>query len=379
MKILHIISNLGDGGAEGVLYRLCTHDHRNTHVVVSLMDGGKYGSLLERAGIAVIGLGMPRGRMSVRGLWRLWRCIRDTRPDLVQTWMYHADLIGGILARLAGCRRVFWGIRHTQLIPGESTPMTIRIARLCARLSRIVPERIICCAETAREAHGALGYDRGRMQVIANGYDVSRFAPDPDAGRALRAELGITEDAALIGHVARDNPQKDHETLLAALAALEREGRCPNCLLVGTGIDADNAALVARIAASGLKDRIHLLGRREDVPAIMNAIDLHVMSSSFGEAFPNVLAEAMACTTPCVATDVGDARAILGDTGIIVPPRDAQSLAGAIRQLLDARGTPAWDARRVAARRHITRSFSMEAMLRAYDQAWRASGDAVPQ
>lgn len=377
LKILHIISNLDDGGAEGALCRLCMEDSNNTHVVVSLMDSGKYGPLLTRAGISVISLDMPRGRVTMRGLRRLWQCIRDTRPDVVQTWMYHADLIGGVLARLAGCRRVFWGIRHTQLAPGESARTTIWIARLCAKLSHIIPERIICCAEAARKVHGALGYDHRRMHVIANGYDVARFAPDPVAGRAVRAERAIMEGEALIGHVARYNPQKDHETLLVALAELQQEGRCPDCLLVGTGIDQGNARLVARIAELGLSDRIHLLGRREDIPAIMNAIDVHVMSSSFGEAFPNVLAEAMACKTPCVATDVGDAAAIVGDAGLIVRPRDTGALARAITQLLDERNSTAWESRCTAARQRIATLFSMPSMVAAYDSAWHKTDLAL--
>jgi len=377
LNILHIISSLDDGGAEGTLYRLCTHDLDNTHVVVSLMDLGKYGPLLTQAGISVISLDMPRGRMNVAGLRRLWQCIRDRRPDVVQTWMYHSDLIGGVIARIAGCRHVFWGIRHTQLIPGESARATIWVARLCAKLSRIVPERIICCAETALEVHGALGYDRERMHIIANGYDVSRFAPNPVAARSVRAELGLAEGELLIGHVARYNPQKDHETLLVALAQLRKEERCPSCLLVGTGIDQNNPSLIARIEELGLTDRIHLLGRREDIPAIMNAIDVHVMSSSFGEAFPNVLAEAMACKTPCVATDVGDAAAILGDTGLIVPSREPIALARAIAQLLDEHGSTAWESRCAAARQRIATSFSIDAMVTAYDSAWRKTKPAL--
>lgn len=373
MKILHIITELGDGGAEGVLYRLCRQDCQNTHVVVSLMDAGKYGPLLADAGIRVVSIGMSRGRFTLRGLWQLSRHIRAIRPDIVQTWMYHADLLGGILARLAGYRRVFWGIRHTRLVPGQSARATVWVARICAHLSRFVPERIICCAQAARQVHAAMGYDAIRMLVVPNGYDTARFSPDPEAGRKLRAELSMPDDAPVIGYVARFNPQKDHETLLAALALLKQQGQCPYCLLVGTGVDQNNTSLTERIAALGLSPFIYLLGRRNDIPAIMNAIDIHVMSSSFGEAFPNVLAEAMACGTPCVATDIGDAAAILGETGRIVPPGDAAGLAEAIAAFLNERRHEAdWDARCQAARDHIAGAFSMEAMLAGFNAAWRA-------
>lgn len=369
MKTLHIITGLDDGGAEAVLYRLCLHDKASRHHVVSLMDAGKYGPLLEQAGVAVTCLNMKRGRVSVGALWRLWRLIRHTRPDVVQTWMYHADLLGGVVARLAGQRNIIWGIHHTTLDPEQSPRSTIAVARLCARLSRLVPRAIVCCAERARAVHAALGYDAARMRVIPNGYDLSVFHPDPQAGAALRADLDIAPDQPLIGFVARYDPLKDHATLLQALAVLKNAGRAPCCLLIGTGLDAGNAPLTAQIAHLGLEGHIRLLGRRNDIPAVMNALDLHVLSSS-SEAFPNVLAEAMACDTPCVTTDVGDAALIVGETGWVVPPGNPAALADAIDQALAERETPAWEARRNAARNRIEAYFTIGQMVNSYRAVW---------
>lgn len=369
-KVMHIITSLDDGGAQSALFRLCMHDDVDEHFVVSLMGEGKYGPLLSAQGTPVTALDMKRNLVTFRGLWRMFWYIRRIRPEALQTWMYHADLAGGVTARLAGRRNIFWGIRHTTLDPTESPRSTVLVAHICAHLSRIVPRRILCCAERSREVHAALGYDHSRMRVIPNGYDFSVFKPDKPNGRRVRQELAIAPEEPVIGFVARYDPQKDHETLLRALAVLDTQGNCPICLLIGTGLEPSNKVLSDRIAALNLGDRVRLLGRRSDIPAVMNALDLHVMSSSFGEAFPNVLAEAMACGTPCVSTDVGDASAIVGAVGRIVPPREPQALAAAIDEMLSLRDTPEWQQRRKAVQKNVADQFSIQRMVERYREAW---------
>ena len=374
MHITHIITGLNDGGAEAVLYRLCSHDTVCRHTVIALMDEGKYGALLRQAGVAVHCLNLPRGQVRLAALWRLWRLLRELRPDVVQTWMYHADLIGGLIARLALGRNVVWGIRHTTLEPGKSSRGTIWIARLLARLSRLVPRRIAVCAHKAVAVHGALGYDTTRMVVIPNGYNLAQFAPDVSARARLRAEWAVPDTLQLLGMVGRFDPQKDHANLLLALAQLRQQGESFRCVLVGTGLTEANSALVHHIEQAGLKEQVLLLGRRNDIPAVMNALDVHVLSSAFGEAFPNVLAEAMACGTPCVTTDVGDAALIVGETGWVVPSQNSVALADAIHAAVCAqKDATAWLARQQAARQRVVVSFSIEKMVLAYHEVWRAA------
>lgn len=368
--VLHIITCLHDGGAEAVLYRLCTHDDASRHHVVSLMGPGKYGPLLASKGIKVTCLDMPKGRITLRGLFRLWRVIRATRPDVVQTWMYHADLVGGTIARLAGRRNVVWGIRNTTLSPQESSLGTIRVAHLCAWISKQIPRRILCCAEKAREVHAALGYDASKMRVVPNGYDLSLFRSDPVLRERLRGELEIAPETPVISFVARFDPQKDHVGLLQAFSLLRRKGVQPLCLLVGAGVDDENTRLVEQIRTLGLSGQVRLLGKRTDIPAVMNAIDLYVMSSAYGEAFPNALAEAMACGTPCVATDVGDAAMIVGETGWIVSPRNPEALAEALAKALAERNTPAWEGRKKAARSRMESRFTIGRMVEGFHAVW---------
>jgi glycosyltransferase involved in cell wall biosynthesis len=373
MKVFHIITGLNDGGAEGALYRLCMHDSGNQHLVVSLMDGGKYGPLLELEGIPVTCLQMMRGRASFSAIWGLWMLIRNWQPDVVQTWMYHADFLGGTVAKMAGVRRVFWGIRNGTLESGKSRQSTILIASICSRISHFIPTRIICCADNAREVHVASGYCPSKMVVIPNGYDLSKFAINPDARQKLRQEWGISDRTFLVGMVARFDPQKDHFNLISALALLKQEGHDIHYVLAGTGMDSLNIELQEWLNDTDLAEQVQLLGPRSDIADVMNALDLHLLSSAYGEAFPNVLAEAMACGTPCVTTDTGDAPLIVGETGWVVPIRTPQVLAATILEAKNQWESDAahWHMRRIASREQIEHAFDIKKMCAGYNAIWK--------
>lgn len=373
-KIVHIITGLNDGGAEGVLTRLCLHSKGATHVVISLMDAGKYGPLLQQAGVAVHCLGMNPGKPSIVRFFQLIKLIRSEQPNVVQTWMYHADLLGGFAARVAGVRRVFWGIRHSTLDKGKSKRSTIMIARLCSLLSSWMPEKIICCANKALSVHADIGYAAAKLVVIPNGYDLSRFKPDIEAGEKIRNEFRLGANEFVIGKVGRFDPLKDHFNLLQALSLVAEQKIDFRCLLVGKGLSSDNAVLVSYITELGLQHRVVLAGQRTDIPSVMNALDLHVLSSC-SEGFPNVLAEAMACGTPCVATNVGDALEILGDESTCCPPQNSHALADAIIKMATEwqKAPVAWRARKTVSTKRISDRFSIEGMVAAYEACWAGS------
>jgi glycosyltransferase involved in cell wall biosynthesis len=373
MKVFHIITGLPDGGAEAVLYRLCKNDQANIHYVVSLSDSGKYGPMLEAVGVLVTTLNMSPGSPSPLAFIRLVRLLRREQPDVVQTWLYHGDLFGGLAARVAGIRSLVWGIHHTTLEPGKSKKTTILIAKLLAKLSWWLPTKIVVCAQRAMEVHEALRYDRGKMRFIPNGYDLEDFKPGLDPEGEMKVALAPDQSVPLIGTVGRFDPQKDHANLLDALAILHGRGLAFRCVLVGMGLDSSNTQIVEWIAQRGLAENVQLLGAKTDIPNIMNALDLHVLPSA-GEAFPNVVAEAMACGTPCVVTDVGDAAYILGNTGWVVPPRDANSLAEAISTALqEIINSGERSDRSFSARSRIEENFSVERMVRNYTSVWEES------
>ena len=357
-----------------MLFRLALAEQKrgNQHHVISLMDRGVYGDRLDQANVCVYTLNFKRSKVTFAGLCKLYVLIRKINPDLIQTWMYHSDLIGGAIARLAGMRSIVWGIRHANLNIDHNSRATLGIVRICAFLSRWVPRKIISCSEQATYIHKALGYQADKFIQIPNGYSMERLKPDAVARTSVRAELGIPSDMFVVGMVARFDVQKDHHNLVQALGLLKRRGVPFVCLLVGVGMTESNHELCAWLKVADVVSNVKLLGPRTDVPAVMNALDLHVLSS-LGEAFPNVLAEAMACGTPCVTTDVGDAAAIVANHGWVVAAKNSAALADALTQAHKSfvSDSTAWQARQAACRAHIMANFELEQMCERYRQAWQ--------
>ncbi len=163
MKVFHLITGLKQGGAEGILYRLAVLSRGHIdHVIVSMTDEGDYGPRLRELGVTVHALGLPRGRLTVSGLYRLWSLMREAKPDAVQTWMYAADLTGGLVARLRGVRPICWGVHNSNF---NSCGKTAKLAgRLCAWVSGWLPSVIVSCSEHAAHVHAKLGYSGGEIR-----------------------------------------------------------------------------------------------------------------------------------------------------------------------------------------------------------------------
>jgi glycosyltransferase involved in cell wall biosynthesis len=283
-------------------------------------------------------MGMKRGAFDPRPVFFLARRLRETQADIVHTWMYHADLVGGFAARGAGVRAIAWSIRNTNLDRDKTRLLTHLVVRVNALVSGWLPTSILSNSEVARDAHIALGYAQSKMTVIPNGFDLTRFKPDPGARASVRQELRLTPETPIVGIVGRFDPQKNHAGFLEAAGLLRRMRPEAHFLLVGPGLDECNDRLADVARRCGVADVTHWLGQREDIPRLMASFDV-LASSSFGESFPNVLGEAMACGVPCAVTDVGDSASIVADTGRVVSPGDMPSLAAAINDLLALEAT----------------------------------------
>lgn len=336
--------------------------------VISLTSAGSLSERISQLGIPVRFLGIDAHRPNIFLFFRLVVWLREIHPDVIQTWMYHADLLGGLAALLAGFP-VIWGIRNTSLDPGAVKRSTILIARVNAWLSNWLPRKIISCSETSRRAHISIGFRPDRFVVIPNGFDLGAFHPDPLARAAVIQELSLPQDAFLIGLVARFDPLKDHQTFIRAAGIFHQTYPQAQFVLCGDGISWSNEALSGWIDAAGIRQNCHLLGSRDDIPRLLAALDVKTLSS-IGEAFPNVLCEAMACGVPCVTTDVGDAAEIVGDTGIVVPPRDAHALAEGWERLINL---SIQERHKLGqrARARIQTHYQIEEVVRRYQQLYR--------
>lgn len=328
--VLHVITGLDTGGAETALFRLIdsSANRHYRHEVVTLMPGGTMLPTFRQAGIDVTEIDLRKAPLA--GFLRLVRMMRAGRPDIVQTWMYHADLVGGLAARVAGNRNVIWGIRTTGIAHGPRATAVVR--RLCAWLSGRVPHTIVCVADASRKAHVDKGYDSQRMVVVHNGFNLS-----PAVGTLqrmmLRAQWGIDETHVVVGNLGRFDPDKDLENFIRAAGLLAPAHPQLRFVMIGHRNDTERKQLEAWVADTGFPQRFTLLRERADALVCLAAMDVFCLSSR-NEGFPAVVGEAMAAAVPCVVTDVGDTALLVGDTGVVVPREDTAALAEGLRQML---------------------------------------------
>ena len=369
ISLAHVISSLGIGGAENVLLRLLAglDETRFQSTVISITGPGPMADPIRALGVPVIALGSsPRISASARSMKAIGRTLRKLQPDIVQTWMYRADILGGCAARLVRRKHVVWGI-HAGLPNPEVQPVAERVAlRLGAMLSRHVPERIICCSQTSIDVHTELGYDTSKMVLIRNGFAFPLISSNREE---LRSELGIPLEALVVGRPGRFHPQKDYETLFSAIGTLISDRDDVYLIATGEGITHDNPTLRSLLSARHLTGHVFLLGPRFDTQAFYEACDVVVSTSYFGEAMPLILGEAMAAGVPVVTTDIGDSAYLVGDTGRIVPPRSPDELARALNELLSLTTAQRTEMGQLAQKR-IATSFNLQAMVKQYSEIY---------
>ena len=351
-----------------MLYRLVRELHGHDgqiHSIITLTDNCSFD--FASVGVHIDLLDLKKAVNPLWGLVKLREMIRKHNPDVIQAWMYHGNLASTISSPPG--IPVVWSIHHS-LHDLKHEKLSIRLLiKTGAFLSRSKnTRRIVYCSENSKNQHCDHGYPLEKAIIIPNGFDCVEFSPDEAARLSTRRALGFDEDHLLIGNFGRYHPVKDHEILLRAFAEVSVDVPMARIVLAGSGITDTNPDLVNLIRRLGIANRIVLLGPRNDMPKLYNALDLYALSSK-SEAFPNVLGEASACGVPSITTDVGDASRIIGDTGSVVSPGSVDLLRGALRQMLmlDRCERITLGNR---ARQHVVDSFALPVVASAYSDLY---------
>jgi glycosyltransferase involved in cell wall biosynthesis len=368
IRVTHLVTDLARGGAEVFLQRLITAQQDEIrHRVISLTSEGELGPEIRAAGVEVASLSLTGAPGAPFALMRLIRMLREDTPDVLMTWLYHADFLG-TLAKLLGPRtNLVWNIRCADMDLSKYGYASRTLPHVLARLSRL-PAVVVANSHAGRQIHERYGYGPRRWEILPNGFDTQTFRPDPVQRSKTRAALGVDQGAPVVGLFARFDPMKDHATFLSA-ADLVAKAR-PDVLFLLAGRGTDSAAFNRLIGDRGeLRARLILLGERRDIPELMTATDIAVCSS-LTEGFPNTIGEAMASDVPCVSTEVGDAASLIGDTGGLVPKAEPVALAQKLEEFLEM-APQARAALGAAARRRIEEKFSLQAVVGRYAGLFR--------
>lgn len=371
-RILHIITDLCVAGAEMKLYKVLAACDRSRFdpAVISMRNQGDLRGPIEDLGVPVHRLGIRGSLPGPFSVARLIRIARDFKPSLIHGWMYHGNLAAQFAA--AGMRErpaVIWSVHQSLYSFDYEKRLTSQIIRLGARWSHL-SDKVIYNSSTSAQQHEAIGYRADKRIVLGYGFDTNVFAPSDEARRSVRAELGVSQDAILIGLAGRYHPAKDHPNFLRAAALLRNSPEDVRFVLCGRGVDSSNRAITGLVKDLGLSDRTHLLGDRRDIPRIVASLDI-AASSSNTEGFPNVVGEAMSSGVPCVVTAVSDLPLVIGNTGRAVPPRNAEALAAGLQELI-ALGVEGRKKLGAAARDRIIERFSLNAAVAKYETTYES-------
>jgi glycosyltransferase involved in cell wall biosynthesis len=336
-KVVFLIRDLNYGGAQRQLVTLVKALHKEHSFDVTVLHFYSGGPLLKDLtdnGISTISL-EKQERWDVLGFFgRLFGHLKRIQPDVLHGYLGESNMVALFLKPFFPSTRIIWGIRGSNTPSGRYGWLGNLLSKLQRLLSSFT-DLIIVNSHAGKVDCLNQGYAPDKMVVISNGIDTERFQPDSGAGAKVRSEWGISENTILIGLVARLNPMKDHPTFLNAAALLSKERENVRFVCVGVGEENYVKELYQLTEDLDISEKTIWAGGRSDMPAVFNALNIVCSSSSDGEGFPNVLGEAMACGVPCVVTDVGDSAWIVGNKGVVVPPKNPEALKTAIDELIE--------------------------------------------
>ena len=334
MKVLFLVRDLGVGGSQRQLAVLAAGLARRGHdvAVALLYAGGALETLLADSGVRLLPIGKSSRWDALAPLARLRRLFASEAPDLVYAFLPTQTTLAALLLPPSCKTKLVFGVRAGGMQLDQYDALSALTYRSEVWLSRRA-DLVIANARAVRADAVTRGLPSDRIAVVPNGIDTEKMQTDAAAGQAMRRAWGVSDDALVVGCVARLDPMKDHANLLQAAARFADKHPDARFVCVGTGQTDYRRKLEATANSFGLSDRVVWAGEIGDVRAAYSAFDIATLTSAFGEGFPNAIGEAMACGVPVVATDVGDARDIVGKHGEVVPPKEPELLQGAWARL----------------------------------------------
>ena len=379
MKIVHIINSLKKGGAEGNLYRLCKvqkkkYKNKINIIIITLIDNGYYEYELKKKGIKILSLRINEENKIfdfIKKITKLRKYIKKINPDIIQSWMYHSNFLSIFIPKKYH-NRIFWNIRHSELNLTISKKMTILLSIICGLFSRFVPKKIIYCSEKSIKFHeNNQYYCKKKTRLIDNGYSDKTYYPSNNLRLNFRKKNKIKKTDIILGYAGRYAKQKNIESLLNAFSKIVKNYENVHLYMVGKEINLQNKELINIISGLNIKDKITLLNEQKNLLEFYNGIDLLVLTSH-SESFPNVIAEAMLCSTPVLASNAGCSKKIIDKYGFVLNKNDYLSITKGLKKSINILENKKrnWKLLKKNVRLQIKKKFSIEKMANSYSKNW---------
>ena len=379
MKIVHIINSLKKGGAEGNLYRLCKiqkkkYKNKIDIIIITLIDNGYYEYELKKKGIKILSLRINEENKIfdfIKKITKLRKYIKKINPDIIQSWMYHSNFLSIFIPKKY-YNRIFWNIRHSELNLRISKKMTILLSIICGLFSRFVPKKIIYCSEKSIKFHeNNQYYCKKKTRLIDNGYSDKTYYPSNNLRLNFRKKNKIKKTDIILGYAGRYAKQKNIESLLNAFSKIVKNYENAHLYMVGKEINLQNKELINIISGLNIKDKIVLLNEQKNLLEFYNGIDLLVLTSH-SESFPNVIAEAMLCSTPVLASNAGCSKKIIDKYGFVLNKNDYLSITKGLKRSINILENKKrnWKSLKKNVRLQIKNKFSIEKMANNYFENW---------
>ncbi len=376
MKVCHIINSFNNGGAENILLKICeaSKDKKNItqHYVISLISNGDLFNQFNNTSAKVYELNFKKNFFFLSEVFKLFKIVKQIQPNILMGWMYHSSLLVYLIGKLLKIKEIYWNIRHTKLVFLKSSIITICISKFMAIFSNISKINIIYCSYESEKLHKRAGYNNKYANIIFNGVDVHKYKISKEINLKLRNKYQIEQNTLVIGMIANFRRQKNHKFLINSLGIFKEKKINFKLVLAGRDISYNNKKLLKIINKNNIKENVLLLNNVNNTNTLYSLFDVFVLASNFGESFSNVLIESMSSSVPCISTNVGASKFIIGNNGWILDNYNEKEFSNKLEQIYKlTKKIDYWNNLKELNRKRIIDNFSLEKMINNYNSLWK--------